>query len=268
MRLFYYERDGHLFEELVPEAVDEVLPGVRWGEPETPFTPAYWLTQFWMRNPLPSHSMRIGSSFREEVIACLLGGYGIPAEVGLAAFHRLRERGLTNSAFTNEKEISEALQEPMLLNGRFVRYRFWAQKAAYVSRALTVLSNSEPPKRCARELRNYLLGIPGIGPKTASWIVRNWLDSDDVAILDIHIIRACVAMGLFSPGDQVSHQYFEMEGRFLQFAKALGVPPRLLDALIWAQMKYYSQRSSKFRMKNSDSKRNPLDLSTQLQLLR
>ncbi len=266
MRLFYYQREGELFEESIPDAENEVLPGVRWGEPETPFTPAYWLTQFWMRNPPQPQSMRIGASFREEVIACLLGGYGIPAEVGVAAFHRLRERRLIDSGSGDEEKISKALRDPMMLNGRSVRYRFWAQKAAYVSRALTYLSKSDPPSRSAGELRCYLLCIPGIGPKTASWIVRNWLDSDDVAILDIHIIRACTEMGLFSENDRVTSHYFEMEGRFLQFASAVGVPARLLDALIWAQMKYFRQPTSKPHTKNLRSNGDSLVLFGQLPL--
>jgi endonuclease III len=41
------------------------------------------------------------------------------------------------------------------------------------------------------------MSLPGIGPKTASWIARNWLDADDVAILDIHIMRVGQVIGLF-----------------------------------------------------------------------
>jgi endonuclease III len=46
-------------------------------------------------------------------------------------------------------------------------------------------------------MRQLLLSIEGIGPKTASWIVRNVMGSDDVAIIDIHILRACTGMGVF-----------------------------------------------------------------------
>ena len=44
-------------------------------------------------------------------------------------------------------------------------------------------------------LRDWLLAIPGIGPKTASWIVRNRTGSSAVAIIDVHILRAGTSAG-------------------------------------------------------------------------
>lgn len=88
---------------------------------------------------------------------------------------------------------------------------------------------TEEPKR----FRDDLMRIPGIGPKTASWITRNWLGSDDVAILDIHIIRAGLLIGLFDRGQTVPRDYSAMEERFLSFARALNVRPSLLDAVMW-----------------------------------
>ncbi|MGY3221470.1 thermostable 8-oxoguanine DNA glycosylase [Bradyrhizobium sp. USDA 4512] len=79
--------------------------------------------------------------------------------------------------------------------------------------------------------------IPGVGPKTASWITRNWLGSDEVAILDIHIIRAGVLIGLFGRQQSVPRDYDVMEARFLAFAAALNVRPSLLDAVMWREMR-------------------------------
>ena len=79
--------------------------------------------------------------------------------------------------------------------------------------------------------------LPGVGPKTASWIVRNWLGSDQVAILDIHVVRAGLLMNLFSPEDDVSKDYPCMEAKFISFSQALGVPTSDLDALIWWMMR-------------------------------
>ena len=82
-----------------------------------------------------------------------------------------------------------------------------------------------------------MIKIPSIGPKTASWITRNWLGSDDVAILDIHIIRAGVLIGLFDRRQKVPKDYDAMEARFLEFAAALQVRPSLLDAVMWREMR-------------------------------
>ena len=47
-----------------------------------------------------------GANLREELAACMLCGYGIPSEVGLAAFYGLRARGVLRAiprpAISNE----------------------------------------------------------------------------------------------------------------------------------------------------------------------
>src|SRR5690606_8983068 len=92
-------------------------------------------------------------------------------------------------------------------------------------------------------LRKWLLSIDGIGPKTASWITRNYLDSERVAIIDIHIFRACVVMGLFPVGLDIQKDYFKLEEIFLLFCDRLGVQPSKMDALMWLQMKESSRFS-------------------------
>ena len=69
--------------------------------------------------------------------------------------------------------------------------------------------------------------------------MRNWLDSDAVAILDIHVVRAGRFCRLFNEQDRVERSYRPMERRFLEFARALGVRASLLDILIWDQMRRY-----------------------------
>ena len=63
------------------------------------------------------------------------------------------------------------------------------------------------------------------------------MNSNEVAILDIHVIRAGQLMNLFTTSERVEAQYFEMEQRFLDLAEAIGVPPADLDALIWSEMR-------------------------------
>ncbi len=93
-----------------------------------------------------------------------------------------------------------------------------------------------PPTDSGRALRDWLTSIPGIGHKTASWIARNWLCADDVAILDIHILRAGLLAGFF-PGDlTVERDYLKLEQIFLEFSEAMGVKASELDALIWYEM--------------------------------
>ena len=118
---------------------------------------------------------------------------------------------------------------------RQVRYRFAAQKARFLAAALPEVQ-APPAFETGRQLRDWLMKLSGVGPKTASWIARNWKDADDVAILDIHIMRIGQVLGLFPRELTVERHYLELEALFLQFSEALDVRASELDAVIWYEM--------------------------------
>lgn len=238
MQTFIYLEGADSFTLSLPHAETEIVSGVRWGDPCTLFTPAYWYTQYVMRNPSQTPTRhRIGLTFAEEVAACLLGGHGIPAEVGKAAFEHVKQAGLIQDLCDDATVLEDALCEPLQIGNRMVRYRFWKKKAWYLASAFRHLRFAQLTLDDAFELRNELMAVPGIGPKTASWIVRNWTSSNAIAILDIHVVRACVLMNLFSSHDRVEKSYLQMEMRFVALANNLTVPTSDLDALIWSMMR-------------------------------
>ncbi len=222
-----------------PDPESLAMPGVRWGRPDVLFTPAYWRCQLeWFPDLQRAGAHRLGGSFREEVVACLLGGHGIPAEIGLAAFSAIRRSGLlVPDRHPTEDDVLSVIAQPLLLpSGKRVRYRFAKQKSGYVASFLS--SRKEMPSEDSHStLRNWLVSFDGIGLKTASWVIRNWFDSDHVAILDVHIHRAGLLAGVFNARHSLSRSYLEMEGRFLDFCSAINARPSALDALIWWQMR-------------------------------
>ncbi len=236
MQRIWVNIDGHIEEIHIPAHIEDVVPGVKWGAPDELFTPSFWKYQSEAqirRNRYSDH--RLGDSLLEEIAVCLLGGYGIPAELGNVAFERLRKHGMLRGTST-EQEILELLSWPFNMAGKERRYRFAAQKASYLFRSLSIakdLSTDLP----ARKLRDSLLALPGIGPKTASWIVRNHLNSDDVAIIDVHLHRACVMMNLFQAQTDPAKDYFKLEDMFLTFARAIEVRASVLDAIMWDFMR-------------------------------
>jgi N-glycosylase/DNA lyase len=220
----------------LPDAEDWLLPNVKWGAFEAFPTPAYWATRVLSRRLSGMQiRYRLGQSLREEVVACLLGGHGVPGPVGVAAFRHLRESGALSGSPT-VAALHRELTRPLRIGERTVRYRFAQQKARYIANALDLLEKESPPLTGGRALRDWLLRLNGVGPKTASWIARNWLDADDVAILDIHVLRAGALAGFFRTGLTVERNYFELEQQFLQFSRALGVRAAELDAVIWVEM--------------------------------
>jgi thermostable 8-oxoguanine DNA glycosylase len=223
----------------MPNANATVVPGVLWGTPGELFTPAYWLSQYLMREVRGDRGIRhrIGETFAEEVAACVLGGYGCPAQIGHAAFRRLRDSGCISSLCDDVDVLAVKLKEPLEIAGRKITYRFWRQKARYLAGAFQALRHLDLSFDCPLQLRDTLTTLPGVGPKTASWIVRNWTNTDDVAILDVHVIRAGMMMRLYSERDRVERDYPRMEERFVALARNMGIPTSDLDALIWSLMR-------------------------------
>lgn len=230
--------DLNAMEYISPHQDNEVMPGIKWGNYCQLYTPAFW--KYMYLYFAPSHEKnihRLGENVIEEVVACLLGGYGIPSEMGLLAFKRLKEASLIYHGVPFQ-EIESALSTPFEIdNGKQIKYRFSNQKSKYIYGFLQRDDLHSVDTSDDIAFRNWLLTIDGIGPKTASWVTRNWLQSENVAILDIHIIRAGQIAGIFSKDSDVSKSYFTLEDSYIAFCKALEVRPSNMDAIIWNYMK-------------------------------
>lgn len=236
----YLRRHDEISEVHYPDADAWVMPGVRWGRVERLLTPAFWAYQCAVhQDSSGSHRFRTGSTLREEFAVCMLAGYGVRAEVGMEAAERLRVEGVLDAgAEPTEAEICDLLQRPLMVGGRPVRYRFFRTKSKYLALGLQALSKSPPPEDDALAFREWFDRLPGIGPKTASFLTRNWLGSDDVAILDIHVVRACQIAGVFPQTIDLAKNYPQLEKQFLAFAKGLSVRASWLDAIMWDDMRY------------------------------
>ena len=208
-----------------------------WGDASTPLTPAYWAAQTWMWSIEEPQHYRLGRTLEEELLACMLGGHGIPAEVGLAAYRRLRKVMHDRPEVMLDREaVGDMLSAPLDVNGRSVRYRFASQKAGYVAAAFGSLPGIDR-RADDRMLRDALTSLKGVGPKTASWVIRNLRSSDAVAILDVHILRAGRILGIFDDEDRVERHYSRMEDAYLAFAGAISAPASILDSVIWMTMR-------------------------------
>ena len=213
-----------------------------WGNATVFGTASYWISQYLInfgQNHIPNQ--KIGKTLFEETVACVLGGYGIPAEVALEAFRILKGEGLaTLSHRISGDDIEDVLRRPIFVGNRQFNYRFPKQKATRIVNAFTYFSENPKPPSKPLALRKWLLGINGIGKKTASWIVRNHTASDKVAVIDIHIQRAGNLAGFFLPEWKLPVDYDLMEKAFLAFANAGQIPASGLDSLIWSQMRVLS----------------------------
>lgn len=237
MQSGFLQQGNTTIEIKLPEETEDVIRGVKWGQVYAFPTPAYWKYQVLARRLQGAPvRYRLGRTLKEEVAACLLGGHGIPAAIGLSAFDHLKRLGAFEGDSPSEAKLVEWLGQPIAHGDRTIRYRFVKQKSKYLAAAFEKIDGHTAPNGTGRELRNWLLDVPGIGHKTASWIARNWLDADDVAILDIHILRAGLLGGFFPEGLTVERHYLQLEARFLEFSRGLDTKASELDAVIWHEM--------------------------------
>lgn len=229
---------------------------LRWGNAGEPLTPAYWAAQTWMWEIDAPEHYRLGRTLAEELLACMLGGYGIPAEVGLAAYERLRGHLMEGGRLTEGDDVEALLVEPLRIGERTVRYRFARQKAQYVSAAFQALGSVDEGLDDL-PLRDCLMNIRGVGPKTASWVVRNLRGSDGVAILDIHILRAGRHLGIFEDNRTVERHYAELEDAYLAFAAAIDTRASILDSVMWMTMRQLTDVRLNSSSKGRSSRRSP-----------
>lgn len=239
MAQIVHRRVDHDWEALsLPAPEEPLLPGVPWGRVDQLFTPAFWAAQAWLRQEeFDQFQYKLGNTLHEEVAACLLAGYGIPSEVGISAFRALRHRGLLDGRSASAEEIYEILRGPFQLGRRSFRYRFAKQKSIYLSEYLREAHPLNPPTTDASAFRQWLLRFRGIGMKIASWITRNWLGSDSVAVIDVHVYRAGLLARVFNKNTTIPRDYLSLERKYLEFAHAINVRASILDCLIWTQMR-------------------------------
>ena len=217
---------------LIGFAVDGEEWDVLWGEWYAFGAASYWINQT-VRGGYVNRTadMARNADIRSETIFCLLGGFGVTAESALTA-HKTVLTLLDDEPCPHPERIEVALRAPAPDGSG--RYRFPHQRAQRVAAALDRLAADPPPTGVA-ELRQYLLTLNGVGPKTASWIVRNVTGDSSVAIIDIWLIRALTASGIFSPKWRVDRHYDRFDSAFTQYAHHGNVAAGALDLCIWDQ---------------------------------
>ena len=181
-----------------------------------------------------------------ELLFCLMGGFGVSYEHGLTASQIVWQL----EPFSEELEdcqlfdlISSALIRPQFgppkADGTLRRYRYPFQKASTIVKVRNWLRCNKPLHErllefgSCQERRVFLIGCPGIGMKTASWLLRNLGLGTELAIIDIHVYRALVEAGRIPISTRLPRDYGIAEKAFLEWCKELGAPPDAFDLFIW-----------------------------------
>ncbi len=182
---------------------------------------------------------------RRELLFCLLGGHGITFEMSRSALAVIEDLDIFVSQRHHsslQEELAALLDQPRYdpprADGSPRRYRFPRRKAALICKARAwvlaegSLSEQLRVRDSEQERRAWLLGCPGLGAKSASWLLRNTGWAQSLAILDIHVLRAMTDAGVIS-GARMPAEYEAVERCFLDWCERLDAAPGVFDLFLW-----------------------------------
>lgn len=185
------------------------------------------------------------ASFRRELLFCLLGGFGVTFEMAVSAATVIDcldpfAEHWSNDTLTGriEQELRRPQFEPRTASGGMRRYRFPARKAHTVARSVDWVRATGPvvarlvQVEDEHQRRALLEECPGVGPKTASWILRNLGLASSLAILDVHVIRALESCGRVANAS-LPRDYSAVEAAFLAWCRELDALPAAFDLFLW-----------------------------------
>ena len=177
---------------------------------------------------------------------CLLGGFGVTYEHGRSAAAIISSLGPFSENWHDDEmfeAIVLALMRPQFgprrQDGSLRRYRFPRYKASMIVNARRWLRDNAPlDDRLltiggCKERRALLSDCPGVGLKTASWVLRNLGLGSDLAIIDIHVLRALSDSGRVPETVRIPRDYELAEDAFLQWCDELRAPPAAFDLFVW-----------------------------------
>ena len=195
-----------------------------------------------------------------ELANCILGS-GVRYEVSVSYASILKERGMLSYNYIRGSNscvgIEETLSEPaesVTENLVYKRYRYPKKGASYIWHSLSRVYNEFGNIRGLvafypnpSSLRRALIEIcPGIGPKQASHYLNNIGLTNDMAVLDRHILKyleisdeKSICQNHVSKIDK----YEEAEERFIKLASRFGFPTSVVDQALWFIMRALSGRA-------------------------
>lgn len=197
-----------------------------------------------------------------ELVSCILGSQ-VRYEIALAAAEKIRDAGLLEKPIERylapvyEKAIYNILRQPLHSRGLGPtgrRYRFARMRANHISRTVWAIYSDGGSLKgrldgytSAKEARRSIVEIGvGIGPKQASLFLRNIGFTQELAIIDTHLLRFMSLFGLLEKATKPisSLQRYEThENDLLNYSKSTGYPLGCLDQAIWIVMKVYLQEA-------------------------
>lgn len=124
--------------------------------------------------------------------------------------------------------------------------RFSENKSKYIVEARNFFANNSQLQiknklknfQNSQQVRDWLVeNVKGFGMKEASHFLRNIGMGNDLAILDVHILKNLKEFGVIKeiPKNLTPKKYVEIEQQMKGFSEKIGIPFDELDLLLWSK---------------------------------
>ncbi len=152
-----------------------------------------------------------------------------------------RARTCWNAVLRLERKNLFAQGKACQIQEELTGVRFQQRKAEYICRAREMFSKASLRATLAGfaspfAAREWLVrNVLGLGYKEASHFLRNIGLGEDLAILDRHILKNLMILGVIDevPASLSRSTYLEIERRMIEFSRDMGIPMGHLDLLLW-----------------------------------
>jgi N-glycosylase/DNA lyase len=191
-----------------------------------------------------------------ELVLCILSS-NVPYELAQSAFLHLLSGGFLqlrwiiktpNSKRIIAKELSRPIYLPRKVDGSYRRYRFPNIRAKNIFNAAKVISSDElwltkllANSKSEKQARCSLVAsISGMGLKEASHFLRNIRYSNELAIIDSHVISFLKEINVVAKRDIRTITptiYLELEGTLQDICDKYNLNLSIFDMAIWNCMR-------------------------------
>ena len=196
-------------------------------------------TRYFMRRRAASQS-----TVECELIFCLLSGHGVSFELASSAADVINSLGPFDPGWSDTAlehrvwlELTTPQFNPARRDGRLRRYRYPKRKTAALVTARSWLFLHEDLLGTLVQLpelerREFFTACPGIGLKTAGWLLRNLGLAESLAIIDVHVARALKGTGRVEEHASL-RSYETFERAYLDWCQELGASAAAFDLFLW-----------------------------------
>jgi N-glycosylase/DNA lyase len=197
-----------------------------------------------------------------ELVLAILGSQN-RYEVALGFAEEIKKQKLlTNNLSISMEELTQKIQtilsSAIEIEGSLIRYRFPNAKAKYIAYDLMYLQKIGGLKSLLAQTEEttslrafFVKEIKGIGPKQSSHFLRNVGYTNEVAVLDVHILRYMHIQGIiedtYMKAIGTLKQYEKIESLLMDFLRYMKYPIGLIDQAIWIVMRVYQRDYAKWQ---------------------